>query len=427
MATITLYDNNPYNSGSYTVNIAAFNVGSLVYGTDYTESMQFQSGAMLSSVTANWSFPITSVQKINSFMAIDYGNYYNTSTAKFVPSSRISDITTLVEGINFTMSGNLQGFNVITDIFLTSVAGNNSTNAAEVEIFFHTPADSQAWFSSLKALGTITIYGITWKVAQGTDSAGLPDYIFMPANGADVTSGAINVKTMLQYLVNNGGLSSSLYFNGLATGVETSSGSGSWTMTNFGVTYATTAPVPGVTVALANQTGQTINGVPYTYNPNLTGKADANSAVTLYDGAAVVATVTSDANGVWSFDGSSLANGYHNIKAAETNSYGNSGSASVAFQLWKTQNSISEMIQYMAGQGTNGVYTVAPDIVGWTSPNTAVQIYDGSTAIGAATSDSSGYYSYQTSNLTDGAHNIGVAATNLYGSTAHASLQFTFL
>jgi large repetitive protein len=140
-----------------------------------------------------------------------------------------------------------------------------------------------------------------------------------------------------------------------------------------------------------------------------------------------VATVTADANGVWTFDGSSLANGYHNIKAAETNSYGNSASASVAFQLWKTQNSINEMIQYMAGQGANGVYTVAPDIIGWTSPNTAVQIYDGANAIGAATSNASGYYSYQTANLTDGFHIIGVSATNLYGSTAHASLQFTFV
>lgn len=425
-SSTTLYDNQRYNSGSYTLYCGAFGVSPLVYGVDYTESMTFQTASVLSSITATWSFPTAAVARIRSFLAVDYGNYSNTTTSKVVTSSRINDITTLVEGINYTLTGNLQGCDVITDMFLTRVAGDNSTNAAEVEIFLHTPSYSKAWISSMKSLGTITIYNIAWTVSQGTDAAGLPDYIFTPANGADLSSGAVNVKAMLQYLVAKGSLSGSLYFNGLATGVETASGAGSWTINNFGVTYATTAPVPGVTVALANQTGQTINGVGYTYDPHLTGKADANSTVTIYDNSAVVATVTTNSSGVWTFDGSSLANGYHSVTAIEKNNYGNTGTASTAFQLRKTPNSISEMIQYVNGQGAGGVYTAAPDIVGWTSPNASVFVYDGNVSLGTVTSDASGYYSYQTANLAVGGHYISVSSYNRFGSLAQNALSFTF-
>ena len=423
---ITLNNNQLYNSGSYSVYISPFNVGSLVYGKDYTETMQLYSGSPTSGVTAKWSFPTTNTGSIKSFMHIDYGNYNYGSPQKAVTSSKISDITTLNESISFTMSGNTQGANVITDIFLTKAAGQSSTNAAEVEIFLHSPTFAKSWDASLKHLGTFTAYGVTWTVAV-TTVAGNPDYVFMPANGADVTSGTIDVKSMLKYLVAHGGLNSSLYFNGLANGVETSSGSGSWTVNNFGVNYATTAPVPPVTVALAKQTGKTINSIEYTYNPTLTGKADANSTVTLYDNGSIVAKVTANSSGAWTYSASSLVDGYHNIKATETNSYGNSASASVAIQLSKAPNTINEIFQYMPGQGQNGVYSSDPKIFGWTSPNTDVAISDLGKQIADVMSNSSGYYSYQTSNLTLGAHDIAVSATNIYGSTAHSSLHLNFV
>lgn len=423
---VTLSDKQLYNQGRYSAYVTPFNVGSLTYGSDYTETLQFTSGSLLSSATANWSFPTTSSTGIKSFLSIDYGDYLNTAPPITVTSSRISDITTLAEGINFTMSGNLQGFDVITDMFLTKTAGKNTTNAAEVEILLHSPTFSQNWVAYLPSLGSVTIYGITWNVAKATLSSGLPDYIFMPVNGADVASGGINIKTMLQYLVSNGSLNSSLYFNGLATGVEPSSGSGTWTMNNYGVTYSTTAPVPVVTTALAHQTGKTINGVEYTYDPTLTGKADANSTVSLYDSGATVAQVTTDSTGAWAYSAASFSDGYHNITATETNSYGNSRSSSVAFMLNKTANTITEFFKYVTGQGTNGIYTADPFLNGWTSPNTPVTISDLGTKIASVVSDSSGYYSYQTTNLAVGSHDIAVSATTLYGSTATKSLAFTF-
>jgi hypothetical protein len=425
-ALVTLNNNQLFTAGRYSAYITPYNVGSLVYGQDYTESLQLYSGSMPNGVTANWSFPTTTAPLVKSFISVGYGDYLNTTPPTRVVSSRISDITSLKEGINFSYSGNAQGFNVITDIFLTNVAGDNTTNAAEVEIFLHSPTAAQAWVASQRSLGTITIYGITWDVAEATNSSGNPDYSFMPANGADVASGAVNIKSMLQYLVNHAGLSSSLYFNGLATGVEASSGSGSWTLNNFGVSYSTTAPAPVVTISLANQTGQTISGKEYTYDPKLTGTADANATVTLYDSGAAIAQVTADSTGAWTYSGSSLSTGYHDITATEKNSYGNSSSSSVVFMLNKAVNSITEFFNYVTGQGTNGIYTAAPTLNGWTTPNTAVTISDLGSKLASVSSDSSGYYSYQTSNLAIGAHNIAVSSTTLYGSTATKSLAFTF-
>ncbi|MDR3449258.1 MAG: Ig-like domain-containing protein, partial [Alphaproteobacteria bacterium] len=423
---VTLYNNQVYNSGSYSVYIAPFNVGSLVYGKDYSETMQLDSSSPNSGVTANWSFPTITAGNIKSFLHIDYGDYNYGSPQKPIASSKIKDITTLSESINFTMSGNTQGSDVIMDLFLTKVAGQSSTNAAEVEVLLHSPTYSQTWVASLHQLGSFTTNGVTWKVAE-TTIAGNPDYVFMPANGADVTSGTINVNAMLQYLVAHGGLNSSLYFNGLANGVETSSGSGSWTMNNFSVDYATKAPVPTVTVGLAKQTGKTVNAIEYTYNPTLTGKADANSTVTLYDNGSVAAHVTANSSGVWTYSAASLSDGYHDLKATETNSYGNTASSSVAIQLSRTPNTINEIIQYVAGQGQNGVYSADPKIYGWTAPNTDVTISDLGKQIADVISNSSGYYSYQTTHLAPGAHDIAVSAANIYGSTAHSSLHLNFV
>jgi hypothetical protein len=117
-------------------------------------------------------------------------------------------------------------------MFLTTSPGNNNTNAAEVEIFLHSPTYSQQWVASLTQLGQVNVSGVTWNVAESpTNAQGTADYVFMPASGANFSSGTINILTMLQYLVSHGGLSSSVYFNGLATGVETDSGSGSWSLT----------------------------------------------------------------------------------------------------------------------------------------------------------------------------------------------------
>jgi len=51
------------------------------------------------------------------------------------------------------------------------------------------------------------------------------------------------------------------------------------------------------------------------------------------DGTAVLATVTANAQGAWSFTPSGLADGAHTIVASQTDAFGNTGSASLTFTL----------------------------------------------------------------------------------------------
>jgi large repetitive protein len=70
-------------------------------------------------------------------------------------------------------------------------------------------------------------------------------------------------------------------------------------------------------------------------NPTLNGKGVAGDVITVYDGAAVLGSLTVPAGGAWSFKPSTaLADGQHDIYATETNSKGTSGhSTDISFKV----------------------------------------------------------------------------------------------
>ncbi len=425
MTTTTITDGEMYQSGSYTGDVAAFNVGTLVEGVDYQESITFNDDSITDGFAINWDFPAESTPSVRSFLGVAFGNYCDGNPQTPIPSSTLSQLTTLTATTDFTLSGDTAGFNVIDDIFLTSVAGGDNPMSDEVEVFLHTPANPQAWISTLTRIGSVVASGITWNVSVGTNPKGKPDYVFAPANYRDLTNNSIDIKTLLQYLVSTGSVSGSLFFNGMELGVETESGAGSMNVSSFNVNYSTSTPTPTVTIRLVDQTGATVSGQEYTDNENLTGTADANSTVSIYDSSTLVATVVANAQGVWTYD-PSLSNGYHKVIATETNSVGNSGSASVVIQLSTNPLNLSDNITYVSGQGQNGVYTIDPQLTGWTAPNATVSLQDGTTSLGQVTANSSGYWSYQTSELSQGSHDIIATARDIYGRTAIASTSFIY-
>ena len=54
----------------------------------------------------------------------------------------------------------------------------------------------------------------------------------------------------------------------------------------------------------------------------------------------------------------------------------------------------------------------APTIEGTTTPDSEVQIYEGTNKVGDGVADSSGHFSIKTSSLADGAHNLKIEAKN---------------
>ena len=62
----------------------------------------------------------------------------------------------------------------------------------------------------------------------------------------------------------------------------------------------------------------------------LTGTAEANSTVKVYDGATLLGTATANGSGAWSYTTAALSNGAHSLTATATDAAGNTSAASSA-------------------------------------------------------------------------------------------------
>ena len=62
----------------------------------------------------------------------------------------------------------------------------------------------------------------------------------------------------------------------------------------------------------------------------MTGTAEANSTVKVYDGATLLGSATANGSGAWSYTTAALANGAHSLTATATDAAGNIGVASAA-------------------------------------------------------------------------------------------------
>ena len=65
----------------------------------------------------------------------------------------------------------------------------------------------------------------------------------------------------------------------------------------------------------------------------LTGTAEANSTVKVYDGATLLGSATANGSGAWSYTTAALANGAHSLTATATDAAGNTGAASAALSV----------------------------------------------------------------------------------------------
>ncbi|MCK1481775.1 hypothetical protein IVB25_03280, partial [Bradyrhizobium sp. 193] len=105
------------------------------------------------------------------------------------------------------------------------------------------------------------------------------------------------------------------------------------TATSSAVVYTLSTTGPTVTETLTVDTGSSAADH-VTANPALSGTGLANTVVHLtIDGVLSTTTATTDAQGAWSFLPSGLADGSHTIVASQTDSFGNTGSASLSFTL----------------------------------------------------------------------------------------------
>ncbi|MCK1531850.1 hypothetical protein IVB15_30225, partial [Bradyrhizobium sp. 182] len=209
----------------------------------------------------------------------------------------------------------------------SDAAGNSSTTAA-LSFTLDTTAPAVAITSaggpvnqaSQTITGTVGVAdaGTTVTILDGTTAIGTA---IVQSNGSWSTTVTLN----------NGQ-------NSLTARVSDAAGN---TATSGAVVYTLSTTGPTVTEALVADTGTSVTDH-VTANPAVSGTGLANTMVHfIIDGSPIVATVTTDAQGVWSFTPSGLADGPHTIVASQTDTFGNTGSASLSFTLDMTAPAVA--------------------------------------------------------------------------------------
>ena len=191
-------------------------------------------------------------------------------------------------------------------------------------------------------------------------------------------------------------------------------------------THAPAAPV---------ETGASI--VSGTTKVQLTGTAEANSTLQVFDGATQVGTATANSSGAWSLTTGTLTSGGHSFTTKATDAAGNTSLASAALAVTipsapsapPTAPAAPTIAKFSTDSGVVGDHITNDNTLtlsGAAVANSTVKVFDGTTQVATATADSSGAWSSTATALADGSHNLTATATNASGtSTASAALAVT--
>ncbi|KMN34425.1 sulfurtransferase [Chromobacterium sp. LK1] len=175
------------------------------------------------------------------------------------------------------------------------------------------------------------------------------------------------------------------------------------------------------------------DGVTSNATPTVTGTAIANSTVRIYVDGVLIDSVTADGSGAWSYSFvSSLSSGAHAITAVVSSggvSSGQSGAFNVVIDNSAPAAPSGVALSTATDTGSNHGDGITsnnqPTVTGTAEANSTVTVYVDGTAVGTATADGSGAWSYNiTTPLSDGNHSIRTTATDLAGNASGQSTAY---
>lgn len=182
------------------------------------------------------------------------------------------------------------------------------------------------------------------------------------------------------------------------------------------VSYTLDTTPPAVSIASAGgPTGQA--------NTAVSGRATANSAVTLYDNGAAVGTTNAGADGSWAL-GLALSQGVNVITASAMNA---AGSRAYAGAIVDTLDTTPPAVAFGAVPQTTGTVVTLAGTAWDAGGVAAVEIYQGATALGAAQVAGDGTWTF-TDDLGQGTYDqLTAVATDAAGNSAAAAADFDLL
>ncbi len=167
----------------------------------------------------------------------------------------------------------------------------------------------------------------------------------------------------------------------------------------------------------------------------LTGTADVDALVRIFDGATEIGTATVDGSGAWSFTTPTLSETTHSFTAKAEDSAGNISAPTSAFAVSvdttapATPNlaSVTDDVSPVTGTLSSG--DVSNDatltLAGTAEANSTVTIMDGATTLTTVTADGLGGWSFTTSALSEASHSFTVSATDAASNVSNATSAFT--
>src|SRR6185437_3388571 len=175
----------------------------------------------------------------------------------------------------------------------------------------------------------------------------------------------------------------------------------------------------------------TDSGVPGDHITNdntltLTGTAEANSTVKVYDDTTLLGSAVASGTGAWSYTSGALTDGAHSLTATATDAAGNAGVASTALAVTidATAPLAPTIASFSTDTGVAGDHITADNtltLTGTAEAGSTLKVYDGATLLGSAVVDGTGAWSYTTAALANGAHSLTAKATDAAGNTGVAS------
>ncbi len=205
-------------------------------------------------------------------------------------------------------------------------------------------------------------------------------------------------------------------------------------------TVSTTPVITSVTDNAGNAATPVPSGDPTNdTTPTLTGSAEPNSVVAIFDGATQIGTVAADGTGAWTFTPeTALGEGTHDFTVRATDPQGNvsqpSNAWSVEIDLTAPQVPTIVTVSDNAPGGATGPLTAGqvtndttPTLSGTGQAGTIIHVLNNGVEIGTTTVDGSGNWTFTPDPvLTDGTYNLRVNASDDVGNVSANSPVFAF-
>ena len=197
-------------------------------------------------------------------------------------------------------------------------------------------------------------------------------------------------------------------------------------LTQTGPQIDTTAPVAPSIASFSTDSGTVGDHITNDNTLTLTGTAEANATVKVFDGATLLGSAVANGSGAWSYTTAALTNGAHSLTATATDAAGNTGvaSAALAVTIDTTAPVAPSITSFSPDTGTVGDGITNANVLtltGSAEANATVKVFDGATLLGSAVANGSGAWSYTTAALANGAHSLTATATDAAGNTGVAS------